>query len=426
MSILIKRARIINPAKDEDFIGDIFIEGEKISKIGEDLFEYVSKADTIIDANHLIAAPGLVDMHVHLRDPGFTDKENIHTGCRAAVAGGVTALLAMPNTNPAVDAPDTVHYILDKAKTADAEVYTTACITKGLLGKEICDFEALQKAGAIALSDDGRPVLSTNHLMQALKAAKNLGMAVVSHCEDLTAVGDICINEGVVSKQLGLFGNHRAVEDCGTAREIAAAMAVGAPLHICHVSTVGSAQLVRDAKRNGHQITAETAPHYLLLTEQEILKKDADYKMNPPLRTENDRIELINALKDGTIEVIATDHAPHTPEEKADFMRSPNGSVGMETMLSASLTALKSEMSLMDIIAKMTVNPSRILNIDAGEIKVGGIANIVIFDENESWTVDENKLHGKSRNTPFKGMMLNGKVKRTIFRGREVYNDSEI
>lgn len=425
MSILIKRARIVNPAGNEDFVGDIYIEGEKIAAIAEDLFEYLSKADTVIDANHFIAAPGLVDMHVHLRDPGYTDKEDIHSGCRAAAAGGVTAVLAMPNTNPAVDSPETVHYILDKAKTADADVYTTACITKGIQGKEMCDFKALKEAGAIALSDDGRPVLSTLHLLEALQAAQQLGMIVVSHCEDLTAIGDICINEGNVSKELGLFGNHRAVEDCGTAREIAAAAAVNAPLHICHVSTKGSVEFIRDAKRRGLSITAETAPHYLMLTEEEIRRKDADFKMNPPLRTDEDRQALIQALKDGTIDAIATDHAPHTPQEKSDFMHSPNGSIGMETSLSATLTALDGILTVPEIIRKMSVNPAEILKIPAGELAVGKLANLVLFDENEQWIVDENKLHGKSKNTPFKGMKLKGKVKYTIFRGRKVYEDEK-
>ncbi|WP_099206150.1 dihydroorotase [Scatolibacter rhodanostii] len=424
MSVLIKRARIVNPIKNEDFVGDIFIDGERIEAIGDDLFSYVTKADFIIDANHFIAAPGLVDMHVHLRDPGYTDKEDIQSGCRAAAAGGVTALLAMPNTNPAVDSAKTVKYILNQAKNADAEVYTTACITKGIKGQKICDFQALKKAGAVALSDDGRPVLSTRHLMQALQEAQELGMIVVSHCEDLTAIGDICINEGTVSKELGLLGNHRAVEDCGTAREIAAAAAIEAPLHICHVSTKGSVDIIRDAKRRGLPITAETAPHYLLLTEEEILKKDADYKMNPPLRTEEDRKALIAALKDGTIDAIATDHAPHTPEEKADFMHSPNGSIGMETSLAATITAMDGVLKIPDIIRKMSVNPAKIMNIDAGEIKVGGLANLVLFDPNEQWIVDENKLHGKSKNTPFKGMKLKGKVKYTFFKGRKVYQDT--
>lgn len=425
MSLLIKRARIVNPARHENFIGDIFIEGETITAVGEDLFQYVPQAEQIIDANHLTAAPGLVDMHVHLRDPGFTDKEDILSGCRAAAAGGVTAMLAMPNTNPPVDSPETVRYILDKAEQADAKVYTTACVTKGIRGEELCDFKALKEAGAIALSDDGRPVLQTRHLLQALREAEELGMAVVSHCEDLTAVGEVCVNEGAASAQLGLHGNHNAVEDCGTAREIAAAAAIGAPLHICHVSTKGSAALVRDAKRRGLPVTAETAPHYLLLTDEQILQKDADYKMNPPLRTEEDRLALIEALRDGTIDAIATDHAPHTPAEKADFLRAPNGSIGMETSLAAVITALDGVLTIPQIIEKMSVNPARILHIPAGEIKAGGAADLVLFDEAEQWVVDENRLHGKSKNTPFKGMKLKGRVKYTIYRGRKVFDGNE-
>jgi len=423
-SILIKRARIVNPRKNEDYIGDLFIEGERIALIGEDLFDYISKADQVIDADGLIAAPGLVDMHVHLRDPGQTEKEDIHSGCRAAAAGGVTSMLAMPNTYPVVDHKEMVQYILDKAKTADANVYVAASITKGLKGGEATDLDELSKGGATAFSDDGRPVIDTKILLNALKKAREKDYLITAHCEDLYIAAGGLMNEGETSERLKLPGINRAAEDCGTAREIAAAAAVGAPIHICHVSTKGSVELIRDAKKRGLKVTAETAPHYLLLTDELLEKRDADYKMNPPLRTEEDRLALIAALRDGTIDVIATDHAPHTPAEKSSFLRAPNGSIGLETSLSAVLTALDGVIGIMDIIRLMSCRPAEIMGIPAGSIAVGDNADIVLFDAEEHDTVDVNKLHGKSKNSPFKGMQLKGKVRYTLFRGRKVFENS--
>lgn len=422
MTLLLKRARIIDPAQDMDFTGDIFIKDGKIDELGEDLFSRVDEADEILDANGLIAAPGLVDMHVHLRDPGQTRKEDVFSGCRAAAAGGVTSLLAMPNTVPAMDSPEAVRALLKKAETADAAVYTAACITKGLEGKELTDLAALREAGAVALSDDGKPVLDTACLLEALKRAPELGMTVTAHCEDPAYVGRGLMNEGRVSKELGAAGIPAAAEDCGTAREIAAAASVGAPVHICHVSTKGSVALIRDAKRRGVKVTAETCPHYLLLTEEALRARDADYRMNPPLRTEEDRQALLEGLRDGTLDAISTDHAPHTPEEKADFFTAPNGSIGMETSLAAALTALHGILSLEEIIGKMSWNPARILGIPAGTLKPGANADIVLFDPDLKWTVDENALHGKSRNTPFKGMTLSGRVLATVFHGRKVFD----
>lgn len=423
-SMLIKRARIVNPRKNEDFTGDIFIEGEKVAVIGEDLFDYISKADQVIDADGLIAAPGLVDMHVHLRDPGQTEKEDIHSGCRAAAAGGVTSMLCMPNTFPTVDHKEMVQYILDKAKTADANVYVAASITKGLEGGEATDLDDLAAGGATAFSDDGRPVIDTRILLDALKKAREKNYLITAHCEDLYIADGGLMNEGETSERMKLPGINRAAEDCGTAREIAAAAAVGAPIHICHVSTKGSVELIRDAKKRGIKVTAETAPHYLLLTDELLENRDADYKMNPPLRTEEDRLALIEALRDGTIDAIATDHAPHTPAEKSSFLRAPNGIIGMETSLSATLTALDGILGLSDVIRLMSCRPAQIMGVPGGEIAVGANADIVLFDAEEHYTVDAARLHGKSKNTPFKGMQLKGKVKYTLFRGRKVYEDS--
>lgn len=422
MKTLIKRVRIIDPSQKMDQIGDILLQDGKIAELGEDLFSCAAGADWILDGMGLCAAPGLVDMHVHLRDPGQTHKEDVFSGCRAAAAGGVTSLLAMPNTTPPMDSPEVVQELLKKAKTADAAVYTAACITKGLRGGELTDLAALRKAGAIALSDDGQPVKDTRCLLEALKRAPELGLTVTAHCEDKYLAAGGLMNEGAVSKELGIRGIPNAAEDCGTAREIAAAASIDAPVHICHVSTKGSVKLIRDAKRRGVKVTAETCPHYLLLTEEALRKGDADYRMNPPLRREEDRQALLDGLRDGTLDAISTDHAPHAREEKADFYAAPNGAIGMETSLAAVLTAVDGVLSISQVIEKMSCNPARILGIPAGTLKPGAFGDLVLFDPQQSWVVDENALHGKSTNTPFKGMRLKGRVLATFFHGRKVYD----
>ncbi len=422
MTILLKRARIIDPSQGLDMTGDILVKGGKIAELGEDLFSHAGEAEDVLDCDGLTAAPGLVDMHVHLRDPGQTYKEDVFSGCRAAAAGGVTSLLAMPNTLPAMDSPEQIRALLKKAERADAAVYTAACITKGLAGEDLTDLEALREAGAIALSDDGKPVKNTSCLLEALRRAPGLGMTVTAHCEDTCLASGGLINEGAISEILGVKGIPSAAEDCGTAREIAAAASINAPVHICHVSTRGSVDLIRDAKRRGVKVTAETCPHYLLLTEEALRAKDADFRMNPPLRMEEDRQALIEGLKDGTIDAISTDHAPHTPEEKADFYHAPNGSIGMETSLAAVLTALDGVLTLGEILEKMSLAPAHILGIPAGTLHPGANADIVLFDPERKWVVDPEQLHGRSKNTPFKGMTLKGKVLATIFHGRKVFD----
>ncbi len=420
--LLIKNAAVVSPADKLNGVFDIKIKDGVIAEIGESL----SSNGEIINAEGLCAVPGLVDMHVHLRDPGQTAKEDIITGCRAAAAGGVTSLLAMPNTAPTTDDPETVKYILDKAKSADARVYVAASITKGLKSEEKTDLQALKAAGAIGLSDDGRPVENTAFLSEAMIAAPKLGMTVVAHCEDLYLADGGKMNKGKISEQLGVKGIPASAEDCGTAREIALAAAEDVPIHICHVSTKTSVALIRDAKNRGVKVTAETAPHYFSLTENELLKRDADYRMNPPLRTEEDRLAIIEGLQDGTLDAIATDHAPHTPEEKSDFEKSPNGSIGMETSLAAGITNLVKPglLTFEQLIEKMSVNPAKILGLNAGTLSVGAPADIALVDLNEQWTVDIDKLHGKSKNTPFKNLTMTGRVKRTILGGKTVYINS--
>ena len=421
MTTLIKNATVVSPADGLNGANDILIENGRIAAVGQNL-----SGDREIDAAGLYAVPGLVDMHVHLRDPGQTAKEDILTGCNAAAAGGVTSLLAMPNTDPAADSPETVRYMLDKAKDAKAHVYVAASITKGLQGKEPTDLQALRDAGAVGLSDDGRPVLQTKHLREAMNRAPKLGMTVVAHCEDLSLAEGGKINEGAVSEALGVKGIPAAAEDCGTAREIALAAADNVPVHICHVSTRTSVALVRDAKRRGVKVTAETAPHYFSLTEQALMSRDADFRMNPPLRTAADVQAIIEGLQDGTLDAIATDHAPHTPEDKTDFEKAPNGSIGMETSLAVGVTYLVKPglLSFSQLIEKMSANPAKLLGIPAGTLAVGAPADIALVDLNREWTVDVDRLHGKSKNTPFKGMTLTGKVVKTFLGGEVVFDEA--
>ena len=320
MTVWIRGARVIDPSQGLDQIGDLLLREGKIAQVGQ---VEAADADLVIDGEGLVAAPGLVDMHVHLRDPGLTYKEDVLSGCRAAAAGGVTSLLAMPNTKPPMDDPALVRDLLARAREADATVYTAACVTKGMQGKELADLAALKEAGAIAISDDGVPVGSSRCLLEALRLAPQLGLVFTAHCEDLDLAAGGKMHDGAVARELGVQGIPAAAEDCGTAREIAAAASIGAPVHICHVSTKGSVALIRDAKRRGVQVTAETCPHYLLLTEEALRRKDADYRMNPPLREEADRLALLEGLADGTIDAISTDHAPPQPGGEGRLCRGP-------------------------------------------------------------------------------------------------------
>lgn len=420
-TLLIKNGRVIDPLQQLDQICDIYIENSIIKSIGK----LEKTADTVIDATGLVVSPGLIDMHVHLRDPGFTHKEDIVTGCEAAAAGGVTSVVAMPNTNPVTDSEETIKYILDKSKYANAHVYPVASITKGLLGEAINDFKALKSAGAVAVSDDGRPVENAYKMQLALERAYDAQIPVISHCEDMDIIRGGIINEGVVSKELSVPGMHRSSEDSITAREIALAAATDTRIHIAHVSTKGSVNIIRSAKQNGVKVTCETCPHYFSLTEKELLKKDADYRMNPPLREQRDVDAIIEAIIDGTIDCIVTDHAPHTSEEKADFLKAPNGVVGLETSLAATLTKLYHEIKLplSKIISLMSTNPARLLNISGGNLKIGSTADITVFNPDEEWYVEPEKLHSKSKNSVFKGKTLKGKVKYTVLNGNIVYKN---
>lgn len=420
MTTLIQNGFLCDPAGGREGQFDLLIQDGKIAWVGKDPGVI---ADQVVDATGLTVLPGLVDMHVHLRDPGFTQKEDILTGCEAAAAGGVTSLLCMPNTKPAVDSVETVEYIRQKAENAKAHVYVTGAITKGLSGREMTDMAALHQAGCIAFSDDGRPVENAAMMTAALKQSKELGTIVTSHCEDLSIINGGIVNDGAVSKALGVKGIHRSSEDYITAREIILAETNGCPVHIAHVSTRLSVQLIREAKARGVDVTCETCPHYFSMTEEKVLSKDADYRMNPPLREEADRVAVLQGLLDGTIDCIVTDHAPHTPQEKADFFTAPNGVIGMETSFAAAYTYLvkTGKMSLSQLVEKMSVNPARRLKIPAGTLSVGAPADITVVDLNRDWVVEPDKLHSKARNAVYKGMTLSGKVVATFCGGRLVY-----
>ncbi|MBR4096961.1 MAG: dihydroorotase [Oscillospiraceae bacterium] len=412
MSILLKNVRAVDDKTDR--ICDIFVDGGKIAEVGENL---AVTADRVVDGGGKLAVmPALFDMHVHFRDPGQTHKETVETGCAAALAGGVSGVACMPNTTPAIDRKETVDYILDKAKDTGVDVYPVGCITKGMQGGELYDWTEL---GVKLISDDGRPVANAEMMRQTLEATNENGLLVVSHCEELAIINGGIIHKGAVSEKLGVKGMDRASEDSITAREIALADSCGARIHICHVSTRGSMNFIRDAKKNGIKVTCETCPHYFTYTEDKLLSRDADYRMNPPLRSEDDRLAVLEAVLDGTVDCIVTDHAPHAAEEKADFLKAPNGVVGLETSLAVTLTQLyhTGKLTLGRIAELMAINPRKLLGIEVTRIEKGAKADLAVVDLDKEWTVVPEELHSKSKNTVFKGEKLKGKNIMTITNG---------
>lgn len=402
---------------------DMLLKDGVIAKLGKGLTD---AADVVIDGSKLTALPGLFDMHVHLRDPGQTHKEDILTGAAAALAGGITGVACMPNTTPAIDSTETVRYICEKASSTGVEVHPVGCITKGLKGEEMCDYTALKEAGICAISDDGRPVECAETMRQALIQANALGLPVISHCEDLSIIDGGIVNRGKASETLGVKGMDRASEDYITAREIILAASADVPIHIAHVSTYGSVEIIRHAKAQGVKVTCETCPHYFLMTEEAVLGGDADYRMNPPLRTEKDRKAVLEGVLDGTIDCIVTDHAPHAPEEKADFYHAPNGVIGMETSLAASLKLVHAGlMTLPELVEKMSDNPRRILGLPQHKLAVGEPADLTLVDLEHHWVVDPEKMHSKAKNVIWKGKTLVGKPVYTITDGVIRYTDTE-
>ncbi len=410
-SILFKNVRIVDAGTDT--VGDVLVKDGVIAEVGN-----VSEAaDRVIEGNgKLVVMPSLFDMHVHFRDPGFTHKEDVLTGCAAALAGGVSGVVCMPNTKPPIDSRETVDYIVNKAEPTGVSVYPAGCVTKGMLGKELYDHSSI---GVRIISDDGRPVENAELLRQAMIESNKNGILIASHCEDLNIINGGIVNDGEVSAELGLKGMNRASEDSITAREIAVAMSADARIHICHVSTVGSLDFIREAKARGVKVTCETCPHYFMYTDEKIRSLDADYRMNPPLRTEADRAAVEKAVLDGTIDCIVTDHAPHAAEEKADFCKAPNGVVGLETSLAAMLTHFyhTGKLSLSRISEMMAEKPRELLGLPVTKLEKGAKADLILVDTEKEWVVEPEKLHSKSHNTVFKGEKFKGQNLMTITDG---------
>jgi dihydroorotase len=367
--------------------------------------------------------PGLIDMHVHLREPGFEHKETIESGCRAAVSGGFTAVCCMANTRPVNDHRSVTEYILLRADQAGlARVYPVAAVTMGLEGKVLCEYEDLKQAGAVALSDDGRPVLDSRIMRLALEKASQLGLRVISHCEDPYLAEGGAMNEGAVARDLGVAGIPNACESIMVQRDIALSELTGAPVHIAHVSTRESVRAIREAKARGVPVTAETAPHYFLLTDEAVRRHGADAKMNPPLRSDLDRLAVRQGLVDGTVDCIVTDHAPHTVEEKAaGFEAAPNGIIGLETALATSLQLVEDgTLTLSGLIARMSTHPAQILGVPCG-LKVGNPADVTVIDPAVEFTIEPGLFRSRSRSSPFVGMRVRGRAELTVVGGRVVY-----
>ena len=425
MKLLIRQGRLVDPVGGIGGVMDILLEDGKVAIIGSDIRERDAE---IIDARGLTVCAGLVDMHVHLREPGFEYKETVETGAAAAAHGGFTSIACMPNTRPVTDSPEGIDLVRQKAAQAcGVHVWPIGAVSKDQKGQELTDFEALKGAGAVALSDDGVPVQNANLMRDGLILAHRQNLTILSHCEDADMVKNYAVNEGRISRQLRINGRPAIAEELMVARDAMLAEETGAAVHICHISTAKSVAIVRRYKRKGVQITCETCPQYFSLTEDEILTQGTMARVNPPLRTRADVEAIIEGLKDGTIDAIATDHAPHSAEEKAKALtEAPSGMVGLETALGVTLTYLyhTKEMPLSDILRKMTINPACILRLPTkGRLSIGADGDMVIFDPAEEWTVDPEQFASKGRNTPFAGKKLKGKVKYTIVGGKVVYQD---
>lgn len=424
MTILIKNGRLIDPGNNIDGVYDILTEGAKISRVAKKIS---GSADNMIDASGKIVMPGIVDMHVHLREPGREDKETIATGTRAALKGGVTSLLAMPNTQPAIDCAENIKglkRIIDKS--AAVNVLICAAITIGRNGKELSGIARLKKEGVSAISDDGASVDDEQLMSEAMKIAAREGLLVISHCEDKALASGGVVNLGAISTMLGLRGISRESEYRRVERDLRLAKKSRARLHIAHVSCKQSVELIARAKAEGVKVTAEAAPHHLLLTEDELLGFDTNLKMNPPLRSREDRDALKEGLINGVIDVIASDHAPHTENEKAiEFERAEFGVIGLETELAATITGLLKSGS-MDwplLAAKLSLNPSKILGIDKGALGVGMDADIIVISADTEWAVEKDGFVSKSKNSAFLGKRLSGVVEYTIVNGNLAYRN---
>jgi len=418
MNILIKNGHIIDPADKVDGKLDLLISDGKIAKLGKP-GSLPAEGAQVVDAAGKLVVPGLIDLHVHLREPGYEYKETVATGTAAARAGGFTAVCCMPNTSPVNDCRSVTELILSQARTeASARVFPVGAITKGSKGEELAEIGELVEAGCVGISDDGRPVMTSAVMRRAMEYSKAFGIPVVSHCEDASLAAKGVMNEGFVATELGLRGIPNAAEDVMVARDIALAELTGGRLHICHVSTAGAVRMIRDAKQRGVSVTAETCPHYFMLTDEAVRGYNTMAKMNPPLRTAEDVAAIKQGLKDGTLDAIATDHAPHCMDEKTvEFDAAPFGIVGLETAVGLSLRLVQEGVLTMpQLIERMSTTPGRIIN-HGGTVSVGAAADITIIDPDVEWTVDATQFKSKARNTPFNGWKLKGRAVRTIVGG---------
>lgn len=418
--ILIKGGRVIDPERKLDQVMDVELDGGRIGRMGT--FTDDGTYERVIDARGLVVAPGLVDVHVHFRDPGLTYKEDIQTGAAAAAAGGFTTVVCMANTKPVVDNAETLRYIIEEGKKTGIHVLADANVTVGMKGQELTDMEALKAAGAAGFTDDGIPMLDAGLVERAMKEAARLDLPLSFHEEHPAFIKNNGINHGEVSEKLGLYGSPSLAEDVLVARDCMIALHTGATVNIQHMSSEGAVKMVGLAKELGAKVAAEVTPHHFTLTEEAVLTHGTLAKMNPPLRTEKDRQALIAGLKNGTIDIIATDHAPHSREEKEKpLAEAPSGIIGLETALALGITELvaKGHLTTAELMEKMSLNPARLYRLECGRLQEGAPADLVIFDEQETWTAET--YRSKSANSPFTGCQLQGKVKYTICSGKIVY-----
>lgn len=425
--ILIKNGRVIDPAKGTDDVMDMVIDGGKIKAMGH--YPENGEYETVIDASGLTVGPGLIDVHVHFRDPGLTYKEDIGTGAAAAKKGGFTTVVTMANTKPPVDSEETVRYVLEEGKKTGIHVLPAACVSVGMKGQELTDMDALKAAGAVGFTDDGIPLMDQKLVRQAMLKAKELDVPLSFHEEDPAFISENGIHAGEAAKALGIQGSPALAEDALVAQDCMLALHTGASVNIQHISSANSVRMVKLAKELGADVTAEVTPHHFTLTESAVLEHGAMAKMNPPLRTEKDRLGIIEGIRDGSIDMIATDHAPHSAEEKAvePVWKAPSGIIGLETALALAVTNLvkPGHLTMVQLMEKMSLNPAKLYRFDKGSVAEGADADLVIFDENERWTVTEDDIASKSHNTPFIGAELYGRVKYTICGGRIVYEDKK-